>query len=118
MNTKKYENVPNTRSAPKIRLLDRLCGPKMNLPRRVRVKGMQGVDATVVVTVVHDTVWLSISPPFTWEAIMEPGKVDDVISVLELARDDTMKMAAGDGSAFSGRTAVVRAITSDGGDSQ
>ena len=68
--------------------------PHVGALRRVRVKGMQGVDATVVVTVVRDTVWLSISPPLTWEAIMEPGKVDDVISVLELARDQAKKVAA------------------------
>jgi hypothetical protein len=55
---------------------------------------MQGIDVTVVVTVVQGTVWLSISPPFTWEAIMEPGKVDEVIHVLELARDEAMKAAA------------------------
>ena len=47
---------------------------------------------TVVVTVVHDTVWLSISPPFTWEAIMEPGEVDEVISMLALARDEAKKV--------------------------
>lgn len=68
--------------------------PRTGAPRRVLVKGMQGVDAVVVVTVVRDTVWMSISPPFTWEAIMEPGKVDDVISVLELARDQAKKVAA------------------------
>ncbi len=65
--------------------------PSMGLPRRVRVKGMAGVDATVVVTVVHDTVWLSISPPFTYEAIMKAEQVDEVISILELARDEAEK---------------------------
>jgi hypothetical protein len=68
--------------------------PRMGVPRRVFVKGMQGVDATVVVTVVQGTVWLSISPPFTWEAIMEPGKVDELMHVLELARDEARQMAA------------------------
>ena len=48
---------------------------------------MQGVNVTVIVTVVQGRVWLSISPPFTWEAIMEPAKVDELIHVLELARD-------------------------------
>jgi hypothetical protein len=33
-------------------------------------------------------VWLSIVPPFTWEAIMEPGKVDELIHVLGLAREE------------------------------
>ncbi|MGH3999742.1 MAG: hypothetical protein ACRDTJ_20040 [Pseudonocardiaceae bacterium] len=71
--------------------------PTSPVPRKVRVKGRQEVDATVVVTVVHDTVWLSISPPFTWEAIMKPEKVDKVISMLELARDEAIKVAT-DGS--------------------
>jgi len=80
---------------------------------------MQGVDATVVVTVVQDTVWLSISPLFTWEAIMEPGKVDEVISVLELARDEATKVVATHkGSACREGTAVVRAIKSDGSATQ
>jgi hypothetical protein len=30
------------------------------IPRRVRVKGMQEIDATVVVTVVQGKVWLSV----------------------------------------------------------
>jgi Na+/proline symporter len=64
------------------------------MPRRVRVKGMQGVDATVVVTVVQGKVWLSVSPPFTWEAIMEPGKVDELMHVLELAQEEAKQMAA------------------------
>ncbi|MGH3976209.1 MAG: hypothetical protein ACRDS9_23230 [Pseudonocardiaceae bacterium] len=91
----------------------------MGAPRRIRVKGMQGVDATVVVTVVRDTVWLSISPPFTWEAIMEPAKVDEVISTLKLARDEATKVAATrKGSAFREGKAVVRAIRSDGSATQ
>ncbi|HXT43245.1 MAG TPA: hypothetical protein VN748_03900 [Pseudonocardiaceae bacterium] len=54
---------------------------------------MQGVDVTLVVTVVQGTVWVSISPPFTWEAIMEPVKVDELMHVLELARDEARNMA-------------------------
>ena len=81
--------------------------------RRVSVKGMQGVDATVVVTVVQGKVWMSISPPFTWEAIMEPGKVDEVMSVLGAARDEAKKMAsARDGRAYHAGKAAIRAITS------
>ncbi|MGH7929002.1 MAG: hypothetical protein ACREQV_14530 [Candidatus Binatia bacterium] len=68
--------------------------PRMGMPRRIAVKGMQGVDATVVVTVVQGVVWLSISPPFTWEAIMTPSKADEVIHALELARDEAKKTAA------------------------
>ncbi len=64
------------------------------LPRRVSVKGTEGANATVVVTVVQGKVWMSISPPFTWEAIMEPLKVDELMHVLELAREDAKKMAA------------------------
>ncbi|MGH3695806.1 MAG: hypothetical protein ACRDRX_17760 [Pseudonocardiaceae bacterium] len=60
------------------------------MPRRVLVTGMQGVEVTVVVTVVRGTVWMSISPPFTLEAILEPGKVDEVVAVLEVARDEAM----------------------------
>jgi hypothetical protein len=78
-------------------------------PRRVRVKGMQGVETTVVVTVVRDTVWLSISLPFAWEAIMEPGKIDEVISMLQLARDEAKKVA----TARKGDV-LRRAITNDG----
>jgi hypothetical protein len=85
----------------------------MGVPRRVSVKGMQRVDATVVVTVVQGKVWMSISPPFTWEAIMEPGKVDEVMSVLGAARDEAKKMAAArDGRASHEGKAVIRAITS------
>jgi hypothetical protein len=86
--------------------------PRMGAPRRVRVKGMQGVDATVVVTAVHGTVWLSVSPPFTWEAIMEPGNVAELMHVLELARDEAKQMAAarGDYASLAGK-AVGRPIT-------
>ncbi|MDQ2883101.1 MAG: hypothetical protein M3Y48_18470, partial [Actinomycetota bacterium] len=69
----------------------------------------------MVVTVVQDTVWLSISPLFTWEAILEPGKVDEVISMLELARDEATKVVATrKGSACRDSKEVVRAIRSDG----
>jgi hypothetical protein len=67
---------------------------RMGVPRRVLGKGMQGVDVAVVVRAVQGTVWVSISPPFTWEAIMEPRKVDEMIHVLELAREEAKKMAA------------------------
>lgn len=67
--------------------------PTARVPRRVFIKGMQGGDVTLVVTVVQSTVWVSISPPFTWEAIMEPVKVDELIRVLEVARDEAKKMS-------------------------
>jgi hypothetical protein len=63
----------------------------MSMPRRVSVKGMEGVSVTVIVAVVQGNVWMSIRPPFTWEAIMEPGKVDELMHVLELARDDAKR---------------------------
>lgn len=47
----------------------------------------------------HGGVWLSISPPFTWEAIMTPGMVDEVVRVLEEAR--RMAEAAGERRALS-----------------
>lgn len=68
--------------------------PGSGMPRRVCVKGMQGVDATVVVTVVRSAVWMCIMPPFTWEAMMEPEKVDEVIRTLESARREAERMGA------------------------
>ena len=86
--------------------------PTTSVPRRVFVKGMQGVDVTVIVTVVQGTVWVSISPPFTWEAIMEPVKVDELVHVLELARDEAKNMpVARNGGPSQAGKAAVRAIT-------
>jgi hypothetical protein len=85
MTIEKHENVEYVPPG-------RTAWPIRGVPCRIRVKGMQGVEVTVVVTVVRDTVWLSISPPFTWEAIMEPGEVDEVISMLALARDEAKKV--------------------------
>jgi hypothetical protein len=93
--------------------------PRIGAPRRVRVKGIQGVDATVVVAVPQGTVSLSVSPPFTWEAILEPGKVTELMHVLELARDEVKQMAAarGEHASLAGK-AVVQSITRNttGGD--
>lgn len=63
--------------------------------RKLSVKGSGGVSATVVVTVQQGKVWLSIVPPFTWEAIMEPVKVDELIRTLGLAREDAKRIASG-----------------------
>lgn len=60
--------------------------------RTLSVKGSGGVSATVVVTAQHGQVWVSIVPPFTWEAIMEPVKVDELIRTLGLAREDAKRM--------------------------
>jgi hypothetical protein len=60
--------------------------------RKVSVKGSGGVSATVVVIARHGKVWVSIVPSFTWEAIMEPGKVDELMRTLDLAREDAQRM--------------------------
>ncbi len=60
--------------------------------RTVAVKGSGGVSATVVVTVQQGQVWMSIQPPFTWEAIMEPWKVDELTRTLALAAEGAKKI--------------------------
>lgn len=85
---------------------------RIGLPRRISVKGAERVNATVVVTVVQGKVWMSISPPFTWEAIMEPVKVDELMHVLELAREDVKKVAECNEHAPRANKAVVQSITS------
>lgn len=59
------------------------------LPRRVSVQGRDGVAVTVVVRTYRGHVWMSITPAVTWEAIMEPGHVDQLIKVLESARRES-----------------------------
>ncbi len=65
------------------------------VPRKVSVKGSGGVLATVVITVQQGQVWMSIQPPFTWEAIMEPWKVEELIRTLMLAAEGAKRMAQG-----------------------
>jgi hypothetical protein len=60
--------------------------------RKISVKGSGGVSATVVVMVLKGTVRVSIVPPFTWEAIMAPEKIDELIRTLGLARDEAKQM--------------------------
>ena len=80
--------------------------------RKVSVKGTGGVAATVVVIAQHGQVWMSIQPLFTWEAIMEAGKVDELMHTLELARENAKKMAAARSSRIArGDRAVAREIT-------
>ena len=57
--------------------------PGMGVPRRISTKGTEGVITTVTITTCHGQIWMSIMPPFTWEAIMEPETVDELIHVLE-----------------------------------
>lgn len=61
---------------------------------KVTVKGSGGVTATIVVTVQRGQVWLSIQPPFTWEAIMAPGKVEELVQVLGLANEEARRMVS------------------------
>ncbi len=63
--------------------------------RKISVKGTGGVAATVVVIAQRGQVWMSIQPPFTWEAVMQPGKVDELIHALGLAREDAKQMVGG-----------------------
>ncbi|MGH3976304.1 MAG: hypothetical protein ACRDS9_23715 [Pseudonocardiaceae bacterium] len=67
-------------------------GPDVH--RKVSVKGSGGISATVIVIARHGKVWVSIVPPFTWEAIMEPGKVDELMRTLGLAREDAQRMVS------------------------
>lgn len=66
----------------------------MSVPWRVVVKGREGVVATVVVTVYRGSVWISIVPPFTWEAIRGPGQVGELIRVLGVAREQVRRSVA------------------------
>lgn len=71
---------------------DQITDTGSDVHRKVSVKGSGGVSATVVVVVRHGKVWVTIVPPFTWEAIMEPGKVDELMRILGLAREDAQRM--------------------------
>ncbi|MGH3824117.1 MAG: hypothetical protein ACRDRA_14995 [Pseudonocardiaceae bacterium] len=83
------------------------------IPRRVVVKGREGVAATVVVRTYRGEVWMSIMPPFTWEAIMEIRKVDELIHELGLAREEAIRsVTSGTAPADRGRNGVVREIGS------
>jgi hypothetical protein len=78
----KPEEIPNGQAGD--------TGAKL-VHRKVSVKGSGAVSATVVITVTHGQVWMSIQPPFTWEAIMEPGKVEELIRTLTLAAEGAKK---------------------------
>lgn len=69
----------------------------------VTITGLGGHTATVVITVQRGQVWLSIQPPFTWEAIMTAGKVDELIRTLGVAGDEAKKMVS-DLGGTGGRT--------------
>ena len=85
--------------------------PSGGLPRKVSVKGRNGAVVTVVVTEYRGRVWMSIVPPFTWEAIMEPRHVDQLIHVLGLAREESdRRIPAGEERAVRGSNGLVREI--------
>jgi hypothetical protein len=87
----------------------------MNMPQRVVVKGREGIVAAVVVTVYRGNVWMSIVPPFTWEAIMEPGKVDELIHVLGVAREEVKRLVTVAATRDDRRSGeVIREITGFG----
>ncbi|HET9255192.1 MAG TPA: hypothetical protein VFO16_08320 [Pseudonocardiaceae bacterium] len=67
--------------------------PRSGLPRKVSVNP-HSERATVVVRRYRGEVWMSITPPFTWEAIMEPAKVDELIVVLGLVRDEARRASS------------------------
>ncbi|MGH3976941.1 MAG: hypothetical protein ACRDS9_27020, partial [Pseudonocardiaceae bacterium] len=71
----------------------RYTGAESLVHRKVSVKGSGGVSATVVITVQQGRVRMSIHPPSTWEAIMEPWKVDELIQTLLLAAERAKRMA-------------------------
>jgi hypothetical protein len=52
------------------------------MPRTVSTQGSGGVAATVMVRVRQGFVLMSIMPPFNWEAILDPGKVDELVRTL------------------------------------
>jgi hypothetical protein len=75
----------------------------MGMPRRVSVQAAEGVAATVMVTAVKGKVSMSIIPPFTWQAIMDPGQIDELMHALRLARDEARQMS------LTGARWVIRA---------
>jgi hypothetical protein len=63
-------------------------------PRKVSVEGTEGVTANVVVKPYRGKVWMSL-PPFTWEAILDSAKVDELVHVLELAQEEATRDGSG-----------------------
>jgi hypothetical protein len=83
----------------------------IRIASQVSVKGREGVAATVVVTTYPGYVWMSIVPPFTWEAIMDPGHVDQLIHALGLAREESnRRVPVGGTKVGSGSNGVVREV--------
>ena len=85
---------PSSEQAQPEDVNDRFTPVRSAIHRKVSAKGSGGVSATVIVIAQHGSVWMSIMPPFTWEAIMEPGKVDELIRTLTVARDNAQRMVS------------------------
>lgn len=47
----------------------------------------------MVVTAQRGQVWVSIQPPFTWEGIMDPEKVEVLIRTLAQAKEAAMEQS-------------------------
>lgn len=70
--------------------------PDTFIRRKISVKGTGGATATVVVTAQLGQVWVSVQPLFTWDAIMEPEKVDELMRALTLAQDEAKRLESGE----------------------
>ncbi len=81
---------------------------------KVPVTGSGGVTATVIVTVRRGQVWLSIQPPFTWEAIMAPDKADEVMRTLGRAGEEARRMVSASSAAGNGRQPVGNGTVAPG----
>lgn len=77
---------------------------------KVTVKGSGGVTAAVLVTVRRGQIWLSVQPPFTWEAIMTPGKVEELVRTLAVAGEEAEKMASGIAESDGGTQAADQSV--------
>ncbi len=85
--------VPKAEPSDIANVQARYIGDESLVHRKVSVKSSGGVSATVMITVQQGQVWMSIQPPFTWEAIMEPRKVEELIRTLMLAAEGAKRMA-------------------------
>lgn len=62
--------------------------------RKISVIGTGGISATIILTAQQGAVWMSIQPPFTWEAIIEPKKIDELIGTLTQAKEEAKRLDA------------------------
>lgn len=58
------------------------------MQRILIVRARDGDAATVTVTVYRKTVWLSLESSFHAEAVLDPGKVDSLVSTLAQAAQE------------------------------